>query len=80
VPEGTDCTCVTVGKTSFSRRSQKLTKAEERSGAPAPKGELSGECDSFGAAEALDQGARVDTLSESAHFLPGRDKQKQLSN
>ena len=59
--EGTGCTCVTVGKTGFSRRGQKLTKAEprpgeQRSGAPAPKGELSGERDSFGTAEALDQG------------------------
>jgi hypothetical protein len=39
----------------------KLTKAEPRPGeqrsvAPAPKGELSGERDSFGTAEALDQG------------------------
>src|SRR5207302_11130212 len=59
--EGTGCTCVTVGKTGFSRRGQKLTKAEprpgeQRSGAPAPKGELSGERDSIGTAEALDQG------------------------
>jgi hypothetical protein len=29
---------------------------EQRSGAPAPKGELSGERDSFGTAEAMDQG------------------------
>jgi len=59
--EGTGCTCVTVGKTGFSRQGQKLTKAEprpgeQRSGAPAPKGELSGERDSIGTAEALDQG------------------------
>jgi hypothetical protein len=59
--EGTGCTCVTVGKTGFSRRGQKLTKAEprpgeQRSGAPAPKGELSGERDSIGTAEAMDQG------------------------
>jgi len=48
-------------KTAFSRRHQKLTKAvprpgEQRSGATAPKGELSGERDSFGTAEASDQG------------------------
>ena len=59
--EGTGCTCITVGKTGFSRRGQKLTKAEprpgeQRSGAPAPKGELSGERDNVGTAEALDQG------------------------
>jgi hypothetical protein len=45
----------------FSRRGQKLTKAEprpneQRSAAPAPKGELSGERDSIGTAEAIDQG------------------------
>jgi hypothetical protein len=59
--EGTGCTCVTVGKPGFSRRGQKVTKAEprpgeQRSGAPAPHGELSGERDIFGTAEALDQG------------------------
>jgi hypothetical protein len=59
--ENTGCTCVTVGKPGFSRRGQKVTRAEprpgeQRSGAPAPKGELSGERDSLGTAEALDQG------------------------
>ena len=59
--EGTGCTCITVGKPGFSRQGQKLTKAEprpgeQRSGAPAPKGELSGERDNLGTAEALDQG------------------------
>ena len=59
--EGTGCTCVTVGKPGFSRQGQKLTRAEprpgeQRSGAPAPKGELSGERDNLGTAEALDQG------------------------
>src|SRR5436309_11206686 len=44
--EGTDCTCLTVGKTGFSRRGQKLTRAEprpgeQRSSAPAPRDELS---------------------------------------
>ena len=51
--EGTGCTCVTVGKPGFSRRGQKLTRAEprpgeQRSGAPAPKGELSGDRDNLG--------------------------------
>src|SRR6185436_18116389 len=59
--EGTGCTCVTVGKPGFSREGQKLTKAEprpgeQRSGAPAPEGELSGQRDIVGTAEALDQG------------------------
>jgi hypothetical protein len=58
--EGTGCTCVTVGKPGFSRRGQKLTRAEprpgeQRSGAPAPKGELSGERDNLGTEEAIDQ-------------------------
>ena len=59
--EGTGCMCVAVGKPGFSRQGQKLTRAEprpgeQRSGAPAPKGELSGERDTFGTEEALDQG------------------------
>jgi len=58
--EGTGCTCITVGKPGFSRRGQKLTRAEprpgeQRSGAPAPKGELSGERDNVGTEEAIDQ-------------------------
>ena len=59
--EGTGCICVAVETPGFSRRGQKLTRAEprpgeQRSGAPAPKGELSGERDSLGTEEALDQG------------------------
>ena len=59
--EGTGCMCVAVGKTGFSRQGQKLTRAEprpgeQRAGAPAPRGELSGERDAFGTEEALDQG------------------------
>ena len=59
--EDTGCTCLTVGKPGFSRQGQKLTRAEprpgeQRSGALAPKGELSGERDNLGTAEALDQG------------------------
>ena len=43
--EGTGCICVAVGKAGFSRQGQKLTRAEprpgeQRSGAPAPQGEL----------------------------------------
>jgi hypothetical protein len=59
--EGTSCMCLVVGKPGFSRRGQKLTWAEprpgeQRSGAPAPQGELSGARDSLGTEEALDQG------------------------
>jgi hypothetical protein len=59
--ENTGCTCIIVGKPGFSRQGQKLTRAEprpgeQRSGAPAPQGELSGERDNLGTAEALDQG------------------------
>jgi hypothetical protein len=59
--EGTGCVCVAVGKPGFSRQGQKLTRAEprpgeQRSGAPAPHGELSGERDNLGTEEALDQG------------------------
>jgi len=59
--EGTGCICVAVETPGFSRRGQKLTRAEprpgeQRSGAPAPQGELSGERDNLGTEEALDQG------------------------
>jgi hypothetical protein len=59
--EGTGCICVAVRNPGFSRRGQKLTRAEarpgeQRSGAPAPQGELSGERDNLGTEEALDQG------------------------
>ena len=59
--EGTGCMCVAVETPGFSRQGQKLTRAEprpgeQRSGAPAPKGELSGARDSLGTEEALDQG------------------------
>jgi hypothetical protein len=59
--EGTGCTCIAVETPGFSRKGQKITRAEprpgeQRSGAPAPKGELSGERDNLGTEEALDQG------------------------
>ena len=59
--EGTGCMCLAVRNSGFSRQGQKLTRAEprpgeQRSGAPAPQGELSGERDSRGTEEALDQG------------------------
>ena len=59
--EGTGCLCLGVGRWGFSRRAQRLTRGEprpgeQRSGAPAPQGELSGERDTLGTEEALDQG------------------------
>ena len=57
--EGTGCTCRTV-PAGFSREGQEHTRAkprpeEQRAGAPAPHGELSGERDSVGTAEAMDE-------------------------
>ena len=58
--EGTGCTCVDVNKPGFSREGQVRTYAkqrtgEQRSGAPAPAGEFSGERDNRGTEEAIDQ-------------------------
>jgi hypothetical protein len=58
--EGTGCTCVDVAKPGYSREGQRLTRAmprpgEQRSGAPTPKGELSGERGALGTEEAIDQ-------------------------
>jgi hypothetical protein len=49
-----------VSKPGFSREGQKVTKAsprsgEQRAGALAPQGELSGERDAIGTEEAIDQ-------------------------
>jgi hypothetical protein len=65
--EGTGCTCVGVGRPGFSREGQKITKAdprpgEQRAGAPAPQGELSGQRDSTGTEEAIDQSGVPSTL------------------
>ena len=67
--EGTGCTCVAVSKPGFSREGQKQTKAkprvgEQRSGALAPKGELSGERDSVGTEEAIDQSGVSTTFAK----------------
>jgi hypothetical protein len=58
--EGTGCTCQTVANPGFSRAGQKATQAaprpgKQRSGAPLPQGELSGERDNVGTEEAIDQ-------------------------
>jgi hypothetical protein len=65
--EGTGCTCAMVAKPGFSRDGQKLTQAEprpgeQRSGALAPQGELSGERDARGTEEAIDQSGYSDAF------------------
>ncbi|HLH54785.1 MAG TPA: hypothetical protein VKY92_14325 [Verrucomicrobiae bacterium] len=74
--EGTGCTCKEVGSEGFSRKGQKLTRAEprpreQRAGAPAPGGEFSGERDSLGTEEAIDQSG------VSAAFNPVTKPQKK---
>jgi hypothetical protein len=68
--EGTGCTCVSVVAPGFSREGQKLTQAatrpgEQRSGAPAPGGELSGERDARGTEEAIDQSGCSSAFSKT---------------
>jgi hypothetical protein len=58
--EDTGCTCQRVPTRGFSREGQVATKSQprpgkQRSGAPAPQGELSGERDSRFTEEAIDQ-------------------------
>jgi hypothetical protein len=69
--EGTGCTCVQVPTPGFSREGQAKTKAEprpgkQRSGAPAPSGELSGERDSFKTEEAIDQSGNSTVFSSTS--------------
>ena len=73
--EGTGCTCLDVAKPGFSREGQRLTRAmprpdEQRSGAPTPKGEFSGERDALGTEEAIDQSG------VSAAFTPLGNKKR----
>src|SRR5947207_8655173 len=68
--EGTGCTCVMLGETGFSREGQTLTRAqprpgEQRSGAPVPAGELSGERDAVGTEEGIDEAPPSASLAES---------------
>ena len=68
--EGTGCTCVSVAKPGFSREGQKVTQAkprpgEQRAGALAPQGELSGERDVSGTEEAIDQSGCSTTFAKS---------------
>ena len=58
--EGGECRCKSVRSAGFSTEGQKATAAQPRpglqyGGAPAPKGELSGERDNLGTEEAVDQ-------------------------
>ena len=68
--EGTGCTCVNVARPGFSREGQKLTQAqprpgEQRAGALAPQGELSGQRDARGTEEAIDEPAGGSTVAGS---------------
>ena len=58
--EGTGCTCSSVAQPGFSGEGQKRTQAEtrlgeQRAGALAPQGEFSGERDTHGTEEAIDE-------------------------
>ena len=69
--EGTGCTCVNV-PAGFSREGQEATRSKSRpgkqhSGAPAPQGELSGERDSRGTEEAIDQSGYSQTLERTSN-------------
>jgi hypothetical protein len=66
--EGAGCTCVNAAKPGFSREGQKATQAEprageQRAGATAPAGELSGERDAQGTQEAIDQSGYSTTFT-----------------
>jgi len=68
--EGTGCTCVAAAKPGFSREGQVATKSEprsgeQRSGALAPHGELSGERDALGTEEAIDQSGYSTTFAKT---------------
>jgi len=58
--EGTGCNCTSVAQPGFSREGQKVTQAdtrpgEQRAGSLTPQGELSGERDTRGTGEAIDE-------------------------
>jgi len=66
--EGTGCICANIAEQGFSREGQVLTQAEprpgeQRGGALAPQGELSGERDARGTEEAIDEAACSETLA-----------------
>jgi len=68
--EGTGCTCVKAARAGFSLEGQKLTQAkprrgEQRAGAWAPQGELSGQRDALGTEEAIDKPGCSSTIAES---------------
>src|SRR3954470_20581356 len=67
--EGTGCTCKAVAAKGFSREGQVATKSEprpgkQRSGAPAPQGEMNGERDARGTEEAIDQSGFSTTMNK----------------
>ena len=67
--EGTSCSCGSVAQWGFSREGQQLTQAkprpgEQRAGALAPQGELSGERDALGTEEAIDEPGCSHTMAQ----------------
>ena len=67
--EGTGCACGSVAQPGFSREGQKLTRAEprlgeQRAGALAPQGELSGQRDALGTEEAIDEPGWSHTVAQ----------------
>jgi hypothetical protein len=82
--EGTGCLCVKVESPGFSREGQVATRAEprprrQRSGAPAPQGELSGERDARGTEEAIDQSGYSTVLAETSEAEAPRRKKSPLN-
>ena len=68
--EGTGCTCAKV-PAGFSREGQQATASQprpgkQRSGAPSPQGELSGERDSRGTEDAIDQSGYSKVLERTS--------------
>lgn len=77
--EGTGCACVGVAKPGFSREGQKRTRArprpgEQRAGALKPEGELSGERDSYGTEEAIDQSGVSNAATRKARQTAARKR------
>jgi hypothetical protein len=80
--EGTGCTCLLVSAPGFSREGQKATRAkprpgEQKAGASAPKGELSGERDSNLTEEAIDQSGNSTVFSEPAPLADKKPNAEQ---
>lgn len=82
--EGTGCTCKKLAH-GFSREGQQATKAaprpgKQRSGAPAPQGELSGERDDRGTEEGIDEAGQSSVYQPVSRQNPGpRERPKDAT-